>query len=68
MKQAGVFLKKNKSFAVFAALALAIVAVAVFAPWIAPYDPYEAVMTDAVQAPSAAHWFGTDNWGICFPE
>ena len=63
MKQAGVFLKKNKSFAVFAALALAIVAVAVFAPWIAPYDPYEAVMTDAVQAPSAAHWFGTDKLG-----
>ncbi|MFS0872899.1 ABC transporter permease [Paenibacillus xylanilyticus] len=31
--------------------------------WIAPYDPTQ-MMTDAIlQAPSAAHWFGTDYFG-----
>jgi peptide/nickel transport system permease protein/nickel transport system permease protein len=57
------FLKKHKAFTIFAILALAIVAIAVFAPFIAPQDPYEAVMKDAVQAPSSAHWFGTDKLG-----
>lgn len=32
-------------------------------PWIAPYDPAAQVLTDRLQAPSAAHLFGTDNFG-----
>jgi ABC-type dipeptide/oligopeptide/nickel transport system permease subunit len=40
-----------------------IVLTAVFAPWIAPYDPYFTDLTKAMHAPSAAHWFGTDNTG-----
>ena len=40
-----------------------IVLAAVFAPWIAPYDPYFTDLSKAMQAPSAAHWFGTDNTG-----
>jgi ABC-type dipeptide/oligopeptide/nickel transport system permease subunit len=36
---------------------------AIFAPWIAPYDPYFTDLTKAMQAPTAAHWFGTDNTG-----
>lgn len=40
-----------------------IVLAAIFAPWIAPYDPYEGSITDRHLAPSAAHWFGTDQSG-----
>lgn len=37
--------------------------VSIFAPWIAPYDPIEQDLTIRLQAPSAEHWFGTDNFG-----
>ncbi|MCD7736944.1 MAG: ABC transporter permease [Lachnospiraceae bacterium] len=57
------FLKKHKAFTVFALLAIALALVAIFAPYIAPYDPYEAILTDALQAPSSTHWFGTDKLG-----
>ena len=63
MKKAAGFIKKNHSFCVFAVLALAVIAVAVFAPALATHDPYEAVLTNAVQPPSAEHWFGTDRMG-----
>ncbi len=36
---------------------------ALFGPFIAPYGANEQIYTDARQAPSAAHWFGTDNLG-----
>lgn len=39
------------------------VAVAVFAPWIAPYDPVAHDYGTLLQGPSVAHWFGTDNFG-----
>jgi ABC-type dipeptide/oligopeptide/nickel transport system permease subunit len=35
---------------------------AMFAPWIAPYDPLAQDVT-ILNAPSAAHWFGTDEVG-----
>ena len=38
-------------------------AMAVFAPWIAPYSLYEQDLYAALTGPSAAHWFGTDNLG-----
>jgi peptide/nickel transport system permease protein len=34
--------------------------VAIFAPQIAPYDPYELGMGHTLESPSAAHWLGTD--------
>ena len=40
--------------------------VAIFAPFLAPYDPYATVrvtILDIYQAPSAAHWLGTDDGG-----
>ena len=50
--------------AAVAALALtAIVLAALFAPWIAPYDPYFTDLTKVMQPPGAEHWFGTDNTG-----
>jgi ABC-type dipeptide/oligopeptide/nickel transport system permease subunit len=36
---------------------------AIFAPWIAPYDPYLTDLTKVMQPPSEKHWFGTDNTG-----
>src|SRR5258705_13284497 len=39
------------------------VALAIFASWIAPYDPLATSWSAVRQAPSAAHWFGTDEIG-----
>ena len=39
------------------------VAIALFAPWIAPYDPLGTSWSAIRKAPSAAHWFGTDELG-----
>src|SRR5258706_13682088 len=39
------------------------VALAIFASWIAPYDPLATSWTAVRKAPSAAHWFGTDEIG-----
>ena len=47
------------SLAMLAAMALG----AVFAPWLAPYDPLAIEMTRVMQTPSGAHWFGTDGQG-----
>jgi peptide/nickel transport system permease protein len=43
-------------------IALAWLVVAIFAPWIAPYDPLAQAFTPA-QGPTAAHLFGTDELG-----
>ena len=42
---------------------LTFVLLAVFAPLISPYDPVAQDLSSAVQAPSAEHWFGTDQLG-----
>jgi peptide/nickel transport system permease protein len=46
-----------------AAIVVFFVALAVFAPWIAPYDPNAPDWIAIRAAPSAAHWFGTDDLG-----
>jgi peptide/nickel transport system permease protein len=46
-----------------AAVVAAIVLVAVFAPLLAPSDPLAQHVAQGAQAPSAAHWFGTDKLG-----
>lgn len=40
-----------------------IVLAALFAPWVAPYDPYYTDLSKPMAPPSAEHWFGTDNTG-----
>ena len=50
--------------AVFGAVVVVVfVVLAVFAPWLAPYDPIETSWSAIRKAPSAAHWFGTDDIG-----
>ena len=39
------------------------VLVALFGPWLAPYDPLATNAVNALQPPSAAHLFGTDHLG-----
>lgn len=58
------FMKKNKSFCIFAVLALLIILAAVFAPVITGgVDPAKGVLKEALRAPSAQHIFGTDKLG-----
>ena len=56
-------LKTNRAFAVSSFFVLLLIAVALAAPLIAPYDPLEAVMQNACLPPSAEHLFGTDKLG-----
>jgi peptide/nickel transport system permease protein len=39
------------------------IVLALFAPWISPYDPLQTSWSAVRKAPSAAHWFGTDEIG-----
>ncbi|SCY14414.1 peptide/nickel transport system permease protein [Pseudobutyrivibrio sp. AR14] len=48
---------------VFAMLAICLVAVAVFADRLCPYDPYAQDLSLSYQAPSAVHLMGTDAYG-----
>jgi ABC-type dipeptide/oligopeptide/nickel transport system permease subunit len=45
------------------AIVLVFVACGVFAPLIAPYDPYKNDLMNVLMPPSAGHWFGTDELG-----
>lgn len=42
---------------------IVVVLCALFAPWLTPYDPFASDTANSLQAPSAAHWFGTDQLG-----
>ncbi|RAH97371.1 ABC transporter permease [Acuticoccus sediminis] len=44
-------------------IVLLVLAAAVFAPLVAPYDPVQVVIQDKLQPPSALHWLGTDQAG-----
>lgn len=57
------FLKTHKQFTVFLVLSLLVVGVAVFAPFLAPHDPYDAVMSDSLKSPGGDYVFGTDKLG-----
>ena len=54
---------RNRAAVFGAALVLLIVFMAVFAPWLSHYNPVQASFMTVRQAPSAAHWFGTDELG-----
>jgi peptide/nickel transport system permease protein len=53
--------RKGAVFGIFVIAFL--VALALFAPLISPYDPSLQTWTAVRQAPSALHWFGTDDVG-----
>ncbi|HBW35221.1 ABC transporter permease [Desulfosporosinus sp. BICA1-9] len=58
-------LRKNKSFVFFSALALLLVVISVFAPYLAPKDPLKSNLAHALQGRSAEFPLGTDQLGRC---
>ena len=46
-----------------AAILVVVTLLAVFAPWITPYGPMAMKISDRLQSPRLAHWFGTDELG-----
>ena len=56
-------LARDRVAALAALVLTVIVFAALFAPWIAPYDPYFTDLTKVMRPPDAEHWFGTDNTG-----
>ncbi|QTF06855.1 ABC transporter permease [Brenneria izadpanahii] len=54
---------RNPLTAIGSAIVLMLMLVAISAPWIATHDPLMQDLSNALQAPGAAHWFGTDEFG-----
>lgn len=54
---------RNPLTAIGSAIVLMLILVAIFAQWIATHDPLAQDLANALQAPSAAHYFGTDEFG-----
>ena len=45
-------------------ITIALVLMAVFAPWLAPYDPISQALAERLQPPGTlGHWLGTDDFG-----
>jgi peptide/nickel transport system permease protein len=63
LSHAGYILRGNPLTAMAAGGAALLIFVAIFGPWIAPYDPVASNVSNALAAPSAAHWAGTDQLG-----
>ena len=56
-------LKRNKLALFGLSIVILLILVAIFAPFIAPYDPIARVKEDSLQPPGAKYWFGTDILG-----
>lgn len=54
---------RNRLAAVGSVIMLVLVLAALFAPWVAPYDPEEQFSMDARLPPSTEYFFGTDTIG-----
>ncbi|NLR98255.1 ABC transporter permease [Rhizobium sp. P38BS-XIX] len=53
----------NRAMLFGAIILLVVVLAAIFAPWIAPYAPNKLSIINKLKPPSAAHIFGTDEFG-----
>lgn len=56
-------LRRNRLAILGAIILFLLLMVAIFAPVIAPYDPYQTNYSNVKQPPSAAHFLGTDELG-----
>jgi peptide/nickel transport system permease protein len=54
---------ENRLAMIGLSIVVGLVLVTIFAPLLAPYNPLAADLTNRIQPPSAAHWFGTDQLG-----
>ena len=48
---------------IFGILTLCVILIAVFAPYLTPYDPYAQDLSNALQPPGPDHLLGTDRYG-----
>ena len=56
-------LKKNKLGMVCLGIVIVLIAIAILAPLISPYDPDAQTLSNMLKPPSAEHPFGTDEYG-----
>jgi peptide/nickel transport system permease protein len=56
-------MKKNKLAAFSGVVIILVILMAIFAPIIAPYDPYKVNLNNQFLTPSMKHWIGTDMYG-----
>ncbi len=57
-------LRRNRLAMIGLVITVALVLMAIFAPWIAPYDPITQTLAERLQPPgTAGHWLGTDDFG-----
>ena len=63
LRHTGWILRGNPVTLVASIGALVLVLIAIFGPWLVPFDPTTSDVPNALQAPSARHWFGTDQLG-----
>jgi len=45
------------------AIIILLILTAIFAPWLAPYNPYKLDIVHKLQQPGSKHWLGTDSLG-----
>ena len=55
--------KKSKSALIGAGIVVFFVILAIFGPWLAPFDMNEQNLSDRLLSPSGEHWLGTDDLG-----
>jgi peptide/nickel transport system permease protein len=63
LRHAGFILRGNPLTALAALGVVALVVIAIFGPWLVPYDPIASNVSQALMPPSSAHWAGTDQLG-----
>lgn len=56
-------LVSRKTVLISLIILIVMVGAALLAPLIAPFDPYKLSIMNRLKAPSAVHWFGTDDFG-----
>jgi peptide/nickel transport system permease protein/nickel transport system permease protein len=59
------FIRKNKLFTFLCILALILILICIFVPYIAPNDPLKTNMANSLQGSSSQFPLGTDNLGRC---
>ena len=55
--------RSRPTLAIGLVVLITVTALAVLAPWVAPYSPVKLSIANRLKPPSATHWFGTDEFG-----
>src|SRR5438093_635367 len=63
LASAAYFLRRNPRMIIGGLIVIAWLLAALFAPFVAPYDPIKVNVIDSLQPPNPQHWLGTDDLG-----